>query len=319
MLTSKDLHGVMAMMPAFATPDANDIHSTSTIDVDNLKAGVERMISDGGDVIATTGSFGEFHTLLWDEFETITRATVKAVKGRVPLFIGCTSLNSRETVKKMKFIREAGGDGVLVGVPFYFPSTVDNAVQFYHDIAEMFPDLAIMVYHNPALHNVTLPVDAFKRITQSPNIVAMKDSHRTTFEFLRLMENVQGKMSVFVNQAQYHPFVSFGAAGCWSIDAWMGPWPVLRLRDAINENDVETAKQIILDLTAGSGGPPNLSWRETAAKIAIQQAGYCNPGPLRPPFVNVPEAVLQNIQRRVEHWKGLCDKYRHRVERRATA
>ncbi|NIO12271.1 MAG: dihydrodipicolinate synthetase, partial [Deltaproteobacteria bacterium] len=149
--------GVMAMMPAFATPDANDIRSTSTIDINNLKAGVDRMIADGGDVIATTGSFGEFHTLLWEEFETITRATLDAVRDRVPLFIGCTSLNSRETVRKMKFIREAGGKGVLVGVPFYFPSTVDNAVQFYHDIAEMFPDLAIMVYHNPALHNVTLP------------------------------------------------------------------------------------------------------------------------------------------------------------------
>ncbi len=319
MLTAKDLHGVMAMMPAFATPDANDIHSTSTIDIDNLKAGVDRMISDGGDVIATTGSFGEFHTLLWDEFETITRATVEAVNGRVPLFIGCTSLNSRETVQKMKFIREAGATGVLVGVPFYFPSTVDNAVQFYHDIAEMFPDLAIMVYHNPTLHNVTLPVDALKRITQSPNVVAMKDSHRTTPEFMRLMEVVNGKMSVFVNQAQYHPFASLGAAGCWSIDAWMGPWPVLRLRDAINENDVEMARQIILGLTAGMGGPPNLSWRETAAKIAIQQAGYCNPGPLRPPFINVPENVLKNIQTRVEHWKGLCEKYRPRAEKRATA
>ena len=29
----------------------------------------------------------------------------------------------------------------------------------------------------------------------------------------------------------------------------------------------------------------NLSWRETAAKIAIRLAGYVDPGPLRPPFL----------------------------------
>ena len=39
----------------------------------------------------------------------------------------------------MTMIRDSGADGVLVGVPFYFPSTADNAVRFYHDIAELFP------------------------------------------------------------------------------------------------------------------------------------------------------------------------------------
>ncbi|HEX9879511.1 MAG TPA: dihydrodipicolinate synthase family protein [Candidatus Binatia bacterium] len=319
MLTAQDLSGVMAMMPAFATPDANDIRSSSTIAVDNLKAGVNRMIADGGDVIATTGSFGEFHTLFWDEFETLTRATVEAVNRRVPLFIGCTSLHSRETVRKMKLAQEAGAEGVLVGVPFYFPSTVDNAVRFYHDIAQMFPDLAIMIYHNPTLHNVTLPVEAFKSITQSPNVVAMKDSHRTTPEFIKLMAVVRGKVSIFVNQLQYHPFASLGAAGCWSIDAWMGPWPLLRLRDAIRAGDVDTATRIILDLAPGGGSPPDLKWRETAAKIAIQYAGYCNPGPLRPPFVNVPDAVIESVQKRAAYWKGLCEKYRQPAKERATA
>ena len=319
MITVKELNGVMAMMPAFATANANDINATSTIDVDNLKAGVDRMITDGGDVIATTGSFGEFHTLLWDEFETLTRATVEAVKERIPLFIGCTSLHSRETIRKMKFVREAGGKGVLVGVPFYFPSTVDNAVQFYHDIATMFPDLAIMIYHNPTLHNVTLPVGAFERLVQNPNVVAMKDSHRSTTEFMNLMRIIQGKISVFVNQLQYYPFASLGAAGCWSIDAWMGPWPLLRLRDAIRANDVETAKQIISELSPGGGAPPNLSWRETAAKIAIRHAGYCDPGPLRPPFINVPDAVLEGVQKRAAYWKGLCEKYRPKAKERASA
>ena len=99
MLTSQDLHGLMAMMPAFATADATDVRAENTIDVGNLKAGVDRIIQDGANVIATTGSFGEFHTLLPEEFETLTHATVEAVRTRVPLFIGCTSLNTRDAIR----------------------------------------------------------------------------------------------------------------------------------------------------------------------------------------------------------------------------
>ncbi len=44
MITAQDLRGVNAMVPAFATPDADSLDATSTIDVDNLAEGVVRII-----------------------------------------------------------------------------------------------------------------------------------------------------------------------------------------------------------------------------------------------------------------------------------
>jgi 4-(2-carboxyphenyl)-2-oxobut-3-enoate aldolase len=82
MLTPKDLHGVMAMMPAFATADARDLRATATIDLDHLHEGVDKIVRDGIDVIATTGTFGGCYNLLWDEFVTLTRATIETVKKR---------------------------------------------------------------------------------------------------------------------------------------------------------------------------------------------------------------------------------------------
>jgi dihydrodipicolinate synthase/N-acetylneuraminate lyase len=32
--------------------------------------------------------------------------------------IGCTSTNTREALEKMRYIRDAGADGVITGVPF---------------------------------------------------------------------------------------------------------------------------------------------------------------------------------------------------------
>ena len=319
MLTPQDVRGVMAMMPAFATPDAADLNATDTVDVDHLRAGVDRIIRDGIDVIATTGSFGEFHTLLPEEFETLAHATVEVVTGRVPLFIGCTALNPREVVRKMRVARDAGAAGVLVGVPFYFPSTVDNAVRFYREIAEQFPTLAIMIYHNPPLHRVTLPVGAIARIVERRNVVAMKDGERSTGEFQELMARVGDRLSVFVTQGQYFPYGLLGAAGCWSIETWMGPWPLLALRDAVNAGDRALANQITLDLTEARTGPPDLRWRETARKIAVQHAGYCQPGPLRPPFVEIPPDVQERVQQRAARWQELCAKYRPLVASRVPA
>ena len=138
------------------------------------------MVRDGADVIATTGSFGECHTLLPDEFATLARESVDVVAKRVPLFVGVTSVNARETVEKMRVVADTAADGVLLGVPYYFPSTVENAVRFFREIAELFPKLNILIYHNPALHHVTLPVEAFEALVKIPQIVGMKDSHRDT-------------------------------------------------------------------------------------------------------------------------------------------
>jgi len=301
----------MAMMPAFTTPDGNSLEATDTINTVELTRAVDRMIGDGGDVIATMGSFGECHTLLIDEQKKLAEATIAAARKRVPVIIGCTSLNTRETLQKMKFAAAMGADGVLCGVPFYFPATVDNAVQFYLDIADAFPQLGIVIYHNPALHHVKIPVAAFEKLVTRPNIVAMKDSHRTPLEFLQLMNIVKGKISVLCNQTQAYPFVEMGAAGCWSINAWLGPWPVLRLRDAWRAGDWEAVKQICLDLEAAgrtkSGG--GLNWRENHAKLAMNYAGYCAPGPLRPPFRSIPPDVIEDAKKMADGWKKLCEKY----------
>ncbi len=119
MITAQELGGVMAMAPAFGTPDAGSLEATSTVDVDNLAAGIDRIVKDGVHIVTTTGSFGECYNLLWDEFKLLASTAVEVVNKRVPVFIGSTSANPREVVQRMKFIRDIGADGTLLGLPYY--------------------------------------------------------------------------------------------------------------------------------------------------------------------------------------------------------
>ena len=311
MLTAKDVGGVMGMMPAFATDDATDINATQTIAVDNLAEGVDRIIKDGIDVISTTGTYGECYNLLWEEFRTITAAAVDTVKKRVPLFIGVTSPNPREVVQKMNFVKETAADGVLLGVPYYETLPVDDAVRFYHDIADMFPTLNILIYHNPGNHKFTLPVGAFKELVKKPTIVGMKDSHRTTSAFMNLQRITQGRISVFVNQTQLVPYYGMGAAGCWSTEVWMGPWPILHLRNLARRGENDKAAEVIADVMTASQGKPVPG---EGFKRPAEYTDYCKVGPTRVPFLNFPDNQIDRAKKRAAHWQEMNERYRPLVE-----
>ena len=121
-----------------------------------------------------------------------------------------------------------------------------------------------------------------------------------------------------MNRAQAYPsHAPLGAAGFWSYDVWMGPWPMVALRNAVQRGDVAAARDIILDVgrsNIGGGGVPPLAWRETASKLAIAKAGYCSPGPLRPPFVEIPDQVRERADQFATFWQELNARYRPQVE-----
>ena len=312
MFTPKDLSGVLAMMPGFATDDANRIDVTNTVAVDRLQAGVNKLVDDGIDVLAACGSFGEGYALEREELRELAAAVVEVTRGRIPAFIGCIGLNSREIVARARIAQDAGAEGRLIGLPSYFPQELENAINFYEEVASLFPKMAIFVYHNPLLFRTALPVAAFERLAAIPNVVGMKDSHRDTRAFLELMKVVQDRMSVFVGTWQYYPYADIGAAGFWSYHLWMGSRPVLRLRDAVRRGDRKLAQELTFQISAAYEGPnpPDVRWRETAAKVAIRHAGYVDPGPLRHPFVTVPEEVDRGARQLAERWKELCAEHR---------
>ncbi len=317
MLTAKDIGGMMAMMPAFATDEAADIRARNTISIPRLHAGLDRMVRDGANVVSTTGSFGECHALLPDEFAVIANESAAVMKQRAPLFIGVTAPNARETHERMKVVAQTKADGVLIGIPYYFPSSQANALRFIQDMAKEFPKLNMLLYHNPALHNVTLQVELFPEFVKIPQIVGMKDSHREPMTLIKLDQIVRGKIAIMVNQLQIIPSTSLGASGFWSIYSWLGPGPFFALRDAVARGDEEGAKAIMLDIAPPGTVKMDLSWRETASKIAIRYAGYVDPGPLRPPFLEIPPEVDAAQKRKAEKWKTLCDKYRPLYETKA--
>jgi dihydrodipicolinate synthase/N-acetylneuraminate lyase len=310
------------MMPAWSTADAGSLTAVDTVDTDSLRDGLDRVIKDGVGIIATTGTFGQTWNLFYEEFQTLVKASIEAVNGRVPLMLGVTSANPRDVVRRMRFVRDVGGKGVLLGLPHYEPLPVADIHRFYGEIAEMFPDIDIMIYHNPVNHHVHIPVYVFQDLVKLPNIVAMKDSHRSVLEFQKLHSVIHGKIAHFVNQTQLYPYYEMGASGCWSHHIWAGIWPVLALLQAVEDGDVEAAKAVTADLSPGLGGGGEEDPRARRGHLFYEYAGYVNIGPPRAPHafgLRDPQEAAANeekAKKAAARWVSLCEKYRDRVEAR---
>src|SRR5581483_2400472 len=104
------------------------------------------------------------------------------------------------------FVKDLGADGMFLGDPYYEALHVQDAITIYHDISYLFTNQNILIYKNPDNYKFSIPVSAFTELVKKPNIIGMKDSHRTTQAFMNLQKIVRGKISVFVNQTQLYPY-----------------------------------------------------------------------------------------------------------------
>src|SRR5712692_8104843 len=114
MIEASDIRGVYAIIPTPARENASQWDATDTVDLDETARVVNQLIADGVDGLITTGTTGECATLLPEEYAAFVECAVKAVDQRIPLFCGAGSLGTRQTIRMVKLVRDAGADGCMV-------------------------------------------------------------------------------------------------------------------------------------------------------------------------------------------------------------
>ena len=127
-LTPDDIQGAWAIIPTPATARASDWREANTIDLDETARVVDGLIAAGVDGILSLGTFGEGSTLTWDEKQAFIATVVETARGRIPVFGGTTSLNTRESVRQTRVAADIGVDGTMVGPPMWCRADVPPAV-----------------------------------------------------------------------------------------------------------------------------------------------------------------------------------------------
>ena len=196
------------------------------------------------------------------------------------------------------------------------PLTTDMAVRYYADASAYRPDLAIMVYANTRQFRFVFSAEFWGAVSrQAPTVSSAKVSRCDNLVELNAL--TEGRINFLPNEMllyDFHQRSPETTTACWATAAAMGPKPALDIMEAIRRGDktridelskkIDWANEPILPIVTNVEHFARTNIQMEKTRIAA--AGYCNPGPIRPPYdVFSPEdtAAANEAGRR---WSELC-------------
>lgn len=319
LMTVDEVHGAWAIMPTPASANASDWRESNSVDLNEVARAVEGLVDAGMDGILSLGTLGECATLSWEEKKAFIGTAVEAAAGKIPFFAGTTCLGTRDTIAQTREAYAMGARGTMLGLPMWCAADMTTAVNFYRDVAEACPDMAICVYANFAAFRFTFSTEFWEQVADIPQIIMAK--YGAVPNLAADMAAVQRKVKFlpidmnFIDAAKLDP--EFNNA-FWSSGAVCGPALATHLRDVVGAAAASGDWDAAQALTAEVGKtvwpliPNNGDFEEFnkynigLEKARINAGGWMNAGPCRPPYTYVPEQYLQGAQLSGSSWAELA-------------
>ncbi len=175
-------HSFRGIIPPIVTP----INVDGSVNHDDLKALVDRLIAEGVHGIFALGSSGQVAYLSDEDRLAVIKTIVAATNGRVPVIAGAMDLSVHTVIRSAKTYVEAGADAIVITPPLY---TINDETE----VADHFRAVAKAV--NAPLFAYDIPVRAHKKLSASllvqlgneGVIVGVKDSSGDDVGFRRLI------------------------------------------------------------------------------------------------------------------------------------
>ena len=157
------------------TPLITPFAADGSIDYKVLAQLIENLIAAGVHGLISGGSTGENYAETVDERLEIARFIVKAVNGRLPVFVGTGAMRTPDSVALAAGARDMGADGLLLGTPPYsVPTERENAINAL--TIDRAADLPIILYNYPGRMGVEMGRDFLDRVGRSKNFIGIKES-----------------------------------------------------------------------------------------------------------------------------------------------
>jgi trans-o-hydroxybenzylidenepyruvate hydratase-aldolase len=323
MLSAADITGLYAIIPTPANMGADRWDAVDTVNLAETERLVNALITDGASGIIALGTTGECATLAAADYRPFVECVVAAARRRVPVIIGATALGLHDVVARMRILREVGADGVILGLPMWQPCTDEMAVKYYGMVSEAFPELPIMVYANTRAFRFDFGVNFWTGIAQAaPTVISAKSS--APVDLVEKQRTTRGRVHFLPNEMvvdKFHALAPATTTACWATSAAMGPAPALAVIRAIASGDRAALETLAREIAAVHKpiapilADPAVfaSYNIQIEKVRIKTAGYCDPGPIRPPYNVIPrdyEVAAEECGRR---WAALRDRLTSRV------
>ncbi|WP_028271953.1 MULTISPECIES: 4-hydroxy-tetrahydrodipicolinate synthase [Arthrobacter] len=278
------------LLTAMVTPFTED----GKVDYQQAAELAVKLVDDGCDGLVVTGTTGETSTLTDEENVGMFRAVKDAVGGRAAIIAGTGTNDTAHSVHLSKQAAEVGVDGLLIVTPYYNKPSQAGVRAHFETIASA-TDVPVMLYDIPGRSSIQIAPETMIRLSEHPNIVAVKDAKADFAAATRVMANTD-LLFYSGDDGLTLQWMALGAVGLVGVTTHVATRRFRELIDAVNANDLGTARKINFELEPVIRATMTRVQGAVAAKQILKWQGVLPNSVVRLPLVEPDEAEIAIIR-----------------------
>jgi len=225
---------------ALVTPFRND----GSVDESAVRRLARRQVDAGIHFLSPCGTTGEAPTLTLEEKVRVVELVATEAGGRVPILAGAGGYDTREVIHLMRLMAKVGANGFLSVTPYYNKPTQEGLYQHYKAIAES-TALPIVVYNVPGRTGVNVEPQTLVRISELPNIVAVKEASGNVSQMCEICATVRKDFIVLSgDDALTLPLMAVGGHGVISVASNEAPAEMTQMVELAEKGDFAAARML---------------------------------------------------------------------------
>ena len=202
-------------------------------------------VQQGCDAIVPCGTTGESATLNFEEHTQVIAATVKAVKGRVPVIAGTGANSTEEAIHLTRDALNVGAQGALLVSPYYNKPTQEGLYRHYLAIAEAVPKMPLILYNVPGRTAQNMAPATIARLSRIKNIVGIKEATGDMKQATEIIRLTSRNFAVYSgDDFTTYTMYALGCKGSISVTANIMPAEVAEMWRACKGGDLKRARAI---------------------------------------------------------------------------
>lgn len=205
-------------------------------------------IDEGIEAVVIAGTTGEAPTLSDEEKINLFETSKSYVGNRCKIIAGTGSNSTAHAVSLSVQAQQAGADALLVVSPYYNKGTEEGLFAHYLSIAHAVT-IPIILYNVPSRTGIDIPVSVYKRLSQVPNIVGVKEAGTDVAKLIEIRNACGLDFTIWTgNDDLTVPAIALGAQGVISVASNICPREMCIMTDAALDGDFDTASAISCQL-----------------------------------------------------------------------
>ena len=137
----------------------------------------------------------------------------------MPVIAGTGSYDTRASINLTKLAEQTGVNGIMLVVPYYNKPSQEGLYQHFKAIAES-TSLPVILYNIPGRSSVNMSVETTVRLSEIPNIVALKDASGNLDAMTEIIRRTPNDFSLYSgDDGLTLPVLSIGGVGVISVAA----------------------------------------------------------------------------------------------------